>query len=378
MNTKLSLLLGSCLLLAVAACGPQPARTASSSHSARLTRAPAVPAPPSATPSPSPSAQPVPAPPPPPLAVVKSPNGMVDATTPDGTFVWSFDPRTLAIADPELVTGGPNLLAYGEGKVVVVNRAGAVIGHGQYTAQRDGTYRDVFPAPTGMRWAWTTLDTTPVTGTATPAPQVSSLWVAGVGQRPTRVRTWTGDYEVTARQWSDAGIVIVKMTVTCGLNPRSSALVDPTRGVETALFGAGRWPLDVGAGLSVATGVNDASVYVIGTARITRTYPLPVQRAGVDRSGRRLFVSTFGEQGCGGQKKAATSVITVASNTQTTIDGFFADAWLDDEHLLGRSLVTHPAGGFDWSSRVRIADLSGHESDLVMGKLVGVLQPQSA
>jgi hypothetical protein len=302
---------------------------------------------------------------------------MVAATTPEGAFVWSFDPRTLAIANPLFVTGGPNLLAYGEGKVVVVNRAGAVIGHGVYTGQHDGNYPELFPAPTGMRWAWTTLDTTTLNGAATPAPQVSSLWVAGVGQRPTRVRTWTGDYEVTARQWSDAGIVIVKMTVTCGLNPRSSALVDPTRGGETALFGAGRWPLDVRAGLRVAMGVDDASVYVIGTARITRTYPLPVQRADVDQSGSRLFVSTFGELGCGGQEKTATSVITVASNTQTTIEGFFGDAWLDDQHLLGRSLVTHPAGGFDWGSRVRIADLSGHESDLAMGTLVGVLQSQS-
>jgi hypothetical protein len=304
---------------------------------------------------------------------------MVAATTPDGAFVWSFDPRTLAIGNPELVTGGPNLLAYGEGKVVVVDRAGTVIGHGVYTGQRDGNYPELFPAPTGMRWAWTTLDTTPGTGTATPAPQVSSLWVAGVGQRPTRVRTWTGDYQVTARQWSDAGIVVVKMTTMCGLNPQSSALVDPTRGAETALFGAGRWPLDVRAGLRVAMGVDDQSVYVMGTARITRTYPLPVQRAGVDRSGSRLFVSTFGEQGCGGQMKAATSVITVASNTQTTIEGFFAHAWLDDQHLVGRSLVTHPAaGGFDWGSRVRIADLSGNVSDLAMGTLVGVLQSQSS
>jgi hypothetical protein len=303
---------------------------------------------------------------------------MVGATTPDGAFVWSFDPRTLAIADPALVTGGPNLLAYGQGKVVVVDRAGAVIGHGVYTGQRDGSYPELFPGPTGTRWAWISLETTPVTGAATPAPQVSSLWVAGVGQRPTRVRTWTGDYEVTARQWSDAGIVVVKMTVTCGLNLRSSALVDPARGTETALFGAGRWPLDVRAGLRVAMGVDDGSLYVMGTAQFTRTYPLPVQGAGVDPSGSRLFVSTFGEQGCGGQEKAATSIIAVASNTQTTIEGFFAYAWLDDQHLLGRSLVTHPAVGSDWRSRVRIADLSGNVSDLAMGTLVGVLRSQSS
>jgi hypothetical protein len=376
MNTKLRLFLGMWLLLAVAACGPQPAHTASHSPSARLTPSTSAPAPPSATPSPSPSAQPVPVAPPPPLVVVRSPNGMVAATTADGAFVWSFDPRTLAIANPVLVTSGPNLFAYGEGKVAVIDRAGTVIGHGMYTGDHGG-YPVLFPAPTGIRWAWTTLDTTPVYGTGTPTPAVSSLWVAGVGQRPTRVRTWTGGYEVIASQWSDAGIVIIKATRTCGLNPQSSALVDPTRGAETALFGADRWPLDVKAGLRVAMGVNGGSLYVMGTARITRTYPLPIAGAGVDPSGSRLYVSTFGVQGCGGQPKAATSVIAVASNTQTTIDGFFADAWLDDQHLLGRSLVTFPAGGMDWGSRVRIADLSGHRSDLVMGRLVGVLRSQS-
>jgi hypothetical protein len=69
---------------------------------------------------------------------------MVAAATPDGAFVWSFDPRALAIANPVLVTGGPNLLAYGDGKVVVINRAGAVIGHGVYTGQWDGSYPEVF------------------------------------------------------------------------------------------------------------------------------------------------------------------------------------------------------------------------------------------
>jgi len=116
---------------------------------------------------------------------MKSPNGAVAAATPDGAFEWSFDPAHLGIASPALVTGGPDLLAYGGGSVTVIDRTGTVIGHGAYTGRSQ-----LFPAPTGRSWAWTTLDST-----ATPlAPQTSSLWVAGVGQGPTRVRTWTGGY----------------------------------------------------------------------------------------------------------------------------------------------------------------------------------------
>ncbi len=308
--------------------------------------------------------------------MVTSPNGTVAATTPDGTFVWSFDPRSLRIAHPELVTGGPNLLAYGGGQVAVIDRTGTVLGRGAFIEQEgfDG-YSELFPAPTGTSWAWTTGDMAPTDGTPSPAPQVSSLWVAGVGQPPRKVRTWTGDYSVRARQWSDAGIVVVKVTTTCGSYPHSSALVDPATGAQTPLFGDGRWPLDVAAGLSVATDVDERSLYVTGTAQIATSFPLLIKGAGIAPSSSRLFVSTFDEAGCGGQRKAATGVIEVPSGTQTTIDGFFAGAWLDDTHLLGWSLVTHPNGGADRDAHVRVSDLSGRQSDLVLGTLVGVMRP---
>jgi hypothetical protein len=299
---------------------------------------------------------------------------MVAAATADGTFVWSFDPRALGIANPELVTGGPNLLAYGEGHVAVIDRAGSVVGRGVYKALKPGD-SNLLPDPTGTRWAWTTLETVPWGGGPSPTPQVTSLWVAGVGQPPHKVRAWTGDYEVIGGQWSDAGIVIVKVFSTCGLDPQSSALVDPATGAETALFGAGRWPLDVGAGLHVATGVDLTSLYVEGAAQITRTYPLPIHVARVDPSGSRVFVSTFGELGCGGKPMAATSILAVPSGAQTTIDGFYADSWLDDTHVLGRTVVPHSDGGFDWSAHVQVADLSGQRSDVVLGTLIGVLRP---
>jgi hypothetical protein len=301
--------------------------------------------------------------------VVKSPNGMVAAVTADGASVWAFDPGNLGIANPVLVTSGPNLLAYGGGSVAVIDRTGTIIGHGASAPNQD-----VYPAPSGLRWAWTTRDST----AEPPAPQVSSLWTAGVGLDPARVKTWTGSSTVSARQWSDAGIVVVKLDESCGGYPESSSLVDPSRGTETALFGAGRWPLDVHAGLSLGTDLDARTLVVIGRSQITRTYPLLVQRAGVDPSGSRLYVSTSGMAGCGGVPKAATSIIDVASNSQTTIDGFFADAWLDDQHLLGRSLLPNqPVQGIEFSSSIRIADLSGHESDLAKGTFIGVLRPQS-
>jgi hypothetical protein len=204
----ISLLLGLLLLLAAAACGPQPARVATVSHSERLTPSPSEPAP-AATPSPV-ASPPPPVAPPPPLVVLRSPNGMVAAVTADGASVWAFDPGHLGIAAPVLVTSGPNLLAYGGGSVAVIDRAGIVIGHGTSTPNES-----LHPAPSGLSWAWTTSDST----AQPPAPQVSSLWTAGLGRNPTRVRTWTGNYTVSARQWSDAGIVVVKLGESCGGYP---------------------------------------------------------------------------------------------------------------------------------------------------------------
>lgn len=375
MNARLRLLLGGGILVALAACGPQPGHAALRSQPARPTLASADPSPSPASPSPDASAQPVTPEPALPLVVVRSPNGMIAAATADGTFMWSFDPRVLGIANAELVTGGPNLLAYGEGKVAVIDRNGTIIGRGVLTTQPGPGNSELLPEPTGTRWAWTTVDTKPSDGASSPAPQVSSLWVAGLGQPPRKVKAWTGDYVVSGRQWSDAGVVIVKLTSTCGGDPHSSALVDPATGAETELFGAGRWPLDVGSGLHVAMDVDSRSLYVEGAAQITKTYPLTIHKARVDPSGSRVFVSTFDMSGCGGEPKAATSILSVPSGTQTTIDGFFADAWLDDTRVLGRSVATRSAGGFNWSAHVQVADLSGRMSDVALGMVVGVLRP---
>ena len=323
------------------------------------------------TTSPAPSAAPATSADPPaaaerPVVVMRSPNGSVAATTADGTSLWAFDPHTIGLADPVLLTGGPNLLAIGDGRVVVIDRTGAVIGRGTYGG--DSPMSDVpamHPSPTGTRWAWTTVTTA--------SPRASTLWVAGLGEAPHRVKTWTGDFGVDSKQWSDAGIVVVKYDDSCGQLPLSSALVDPASGAESALFGANRWPLDVRAGLRVAVDTEHRSLYVAGTAQMTRTYPLPIQAAGIGPSGSRLFVSGLSMSGCGGTAEAATYVVEVPSGQETTLAGFFADAWLDDTHLLGRSPVPGPPQGVTWSAHVQVADLSGHRSDLALGTLVGVL-----
>jgi hypothetical protein len=295
--------------------------------------------------------------------VVTSPNGATTAVAADGTPMWAFDPARIGIPNANLVIGGPNLLVYGQGQLAVVNRSGAIIGRAQLPKLTRAAGEDASPqviaSPTGTRWAWT-LD--------------KDLWVAGLGERPHLVKSWTG-VEVDARQWSDAGVVVVKLGESCGGRPLSSVLVDPATGTETPLFGADRWPLDVHGGVQVATSDDQPTLFVAGAAQITRTYPLPVRGARVSPAAGRMFVSTFAMTGCGGRPVAATHVLEVPSGGEATVDGFFAEAWLDDTHLLGRTVLPGPQTEFAWSSHVQVVDLSGHRSDLVLGRLIGVLRP---
>lgn len=360
MNTRHVHLLGWGLLLALAACGTPLARTASPSSSARPAPPQAPASTPSTSPSPAPAAQPSPVQPPRPVVVVNAPNGAISAMAADGTPLWGFDPKTLGIVGPTFVTAGPNLLAVGKGVVLVIDRTGTVIGRGVFPGDTGAGYvAPITPAPSGTRWAW--LDG-------------SSLWVAGLGETRHRVSSWTGDVVVLNR-WSDAGIVITKLSPTCGVDPASSVLVDPATGVEQALFGAHLWPLDVHGGVRVAVGPEPATIQVAGAAQFSRTLPLPVKAAGISPSADRLFAGAIAMGGCGGVAQATTGVFDVATADQTTIDGFFASAWLDDTHLLGRSVEPSPPQMVVWSSHVQVADLTGHTSDLVLGTLVGVLHP---
>lgn len=359
MNTRLVHLLGWGLLLALAACGPPLARTASPSSSARPAQSQTPASTPTTSPSPAPAAQPSPVQPPGPVVVVKAPNGAIAATAADGTPLWAFDPKTLGIVGPTFTTAGPHLLAVGKGVVLVIDRTGTIIGRGVFPGGTGMAYvAPVTPGPSGTRWAW--LDG-------------SSLWVAGLGEAPHRVTSWAG--AVALNLWSDAGIVITKLSPTCGVDAVSSVLVDPATGAEQALFGAHLWPLDVHGGVRVAVGPDSATIQVAGSAQFSRTLPMPVSAAGISPSADRLFASAVAMTGCGGEARATTGVFDVATGDQTEIDGFFADAWLDDTHLLGRSVEPSPPQGITWSAHVEVADLGGHTSDLVLGTLVGVLHP---
>jgi hypothetical protein len=292
-----------------------------------------------------------------PVVVVKAPNGAIAAATADGTPLWGFDPKTLGIVGPTFVTAGPNLLAAGRGVVLVIDRTGTVIGQGVFPGDPGaGSVAPISPDPSGTRWAW--LDG-------------SSLWVAGLGEAPHRISSWTGD--VVLSQWSDAGIVITRLGPSCGREPVSSVLVDPATGAERSLFGAHLWPLDVHGGVRVAVGPEPATIQVAGAAQFSRTLPMPVRAAGISPSAARLFASALSMGGCGGMAQAATGVFDVATGDRSTIDGFFAGAWLDDTHLVGRSVEPSPPQRVVWSSHVEVADLTGHTSDLVLGTLIGVL-----
>lgn len=374
------------LLLLVGACGggqhvsrtAAQARASSTSAPAAQTSAPAAES--------SPPTGPAKAPAIPPVLAVRAGNGAVGAVAADGTWLWSFDPKSAGLADRQFVAAGPNLIAFEQGSaaqgvtgaITVVDRAGGVVYRGAYTAAvlNGGMFTGIWPDPSGTRWAWSTLDSAPQTPASTSQPWVSSVWVGGVGLQPRKLKSWSepNGTEVDVRMWSDDGIVLLTIAATCGWDPKSSSLLDPSSGGEQPLFGPSVVPLDVHAGVQVGMDTSSNSVVLAGAARGAVKYDLPIHRAGVNPGGTRIEVSTLGMSGCGGVFTAATAVIDVGSGSQATIPNFFADAWLDDDHLLGRTALPAPVQSALWSSHIQVADLAGHVTDVVQGNLIGVLR----
>jgi hypothetical protein len=369
-------------LLAAAACGsgsPALARTPST----RAVGAAPVSAPPAPAAAPTNTAPAAPSPSPP-LLVVRAPNGAVGAATIDGTWLWSFDPHVLGVANEQLVTAGPNLIAYGSsgpssdgGTVAVVDRTGHVFYRGIYTAGARPTFlSDIRPDPTGTRWAWSTLDSALSTPQTSSQPWVSSVWIGGIGMQSRKLKTWTepNGTEIDVRQWSDQGIVLLRLASTCGWQPQSSSLLDPGSTREEPLFGADLLPLDVHAGVHVAMDGSGTGLRLEGSASGTYTYELLIQGARVNPSGTRVEVSTLSMSGCGGVFKAGTGVIGLTTGRQTMLAGFFAGGWLDDDHLVGRTAMPAPVQSTNWGASVQIADLTGHVTDVVRGNPIGVIR----
>src|SRR5689334_23365016 len=81
----------------------------------------------------APSPQASPTPPPPPELVVSAPNGALGAVSADGTWLWSFQTSSLHLQNPSFQTAGPHLLASDQaGAVVVIDRAGRIVGRGAF------------------------------------------------------------------------------------------------------------------------------------------------------------------------------------------------------------------------------------------------------
>ncbi len=303
-------------------------------------------------------------------------NGPVGAVTTGGGWLWSFQPDSLGVPNPQFVSAGPYLIAYGwaqpeGGRIAVVDRSGAVVARSSYNSPAV-----IIPDPSGTQWAWVNISS-----------NVYSLWVGGLDQAPREIKSWSepSGYELTVPQWSDEGIVLLRVYTACGVEtPEGSSLFDPVTGVETPLFAAGQTPLDVHAGVHVAMAVVDGSspssvswsLYLAGSASGTYQYDLPIRKAAVSPDGSHVEVSMMGEMGCGGgPAETATDLIDLATGAQTRLPGFFADGWLDDDHLLGSTVTAtsgNPAGGVR-STDIQISDMGGQVHNVVIGELVGVL-----
>jgi hypothetical protein len=345
----------------VSACGP-------ASHSGTVTTSN-----PTQAASTTPQATPVatPTPPPPPLLIVEqSPPAVVAAMTADGTPQWSFKPSTV-VGDGSYAAevAGSHLVLFGDqsrgGQVAVVDRAGVVVGPGSYSS---GSSFSGEPRvePSGTRWTWSTVDNTTSpssTSTATPT-QTGAIWVAGIGEAPHRVRTWTepGAFE-TPLLWSDQGIVIAVSGAGCGpyMQEFSTFVFDPATGRTSPLFGNDRHVTDVHAGIVAA--IRGPNVMLVSGGH-TLTVPeqpatkdMTIVNAAVSPDGAHVLGTFVGQPGCGGDPAQSTLVTDVASGRTTVLPGIFADRWYDDSHLV----VSH--GGMDRSgapyNELRIVDLGG-------------------
>src|SRR5205807_740170 len=162
-----------------------------------------------------------------------------------------------------------------------IDRQGNDVGHGAYTRSPGLVYYgQIFPSAGGIAWAWSTLDSEPGTG-----PWTSSVWTASPGSLPRKVKRFSepNGTEIHVRQWSDSGIVLLKVLVACGGgNAMSTTLLNPATAAERQIFGSGVLPMDVQTGVRAGLNLAQNSVTVVGAASWTYRYALPVYQARVN------------------------------------------------------------------------------------------------
>jgi hypothetical protein len=254
----------------------------------------------------------------------------------------------------------------------VIDRDGVVAGHGSTGST------NLHPDPTGTRWAWATLDHSPsaAQGSTAPADRWSGgVWVAGLGEAPHEVESWTepAGNGVEIFLWSDRGIVTAVVPETCApvIQETSTALLDPATGRSTPLAGADRHVVDVHAGLVLAMRQPE-TLLVTGGHSATLT-ERPVQNgehlaaAAISPDGTHVFGSMTSMSGCGGEPEVRTAVLDPATQRSTVLRDVFAVAWFDQSHLVVRGAQ---------GNGLRIVDLdgAGPAAPLVHGFLVGVVR----
>jgi hypothetical protein len=294
---------------------------------------------------------------------------VLEAIDASGAVHWSFKPATVTGGSSTASVAGPHLLLAAGTAVTVVDRGGVVVGHGSGTA-------DLRPDPTGTRWAWSTIDRAPsaTEGSTAPADQWSgSVWVAGIGENPHRVQSWTEPAEtiVEVFLWSDRGIVTAVVPGGCAPQETSTALLDPATGRSTPLEGGDRHVVDVHAGLVL--GIRQPETLLVTGARTATLTERPVTQgehlaaAAISPDGVHVFGSMTSMSGCGGVPEVRTVVLAPATQQATILRDVFAGDWYDDTHV-----VVH--GASDDALRLVALDGTALGGVLTHGVLVGVLR----
>ena len=359
----------------VAACGASGAMPASVKKPG--TTATTTASTPAATASPTPA-------PPPPVVMIEQQNGasgaaVLQAMDPSGTPLWSV-PYAKA---PDIFTSGPRIFEadYTANKVSVFDRSGHPVGNGVLGTNRWG--RVVF-SPTSAEWAWPSDDGVspsplPASGNAT---HRGSFWVAGVGEAPHKVYSWTETdaadsvlYLVDQLQaWSDEGLVSSQAPSWAGCSnghQSGSYVVNAATGARTDL---GSNPVtDVHAGVIVGSLVTDQTAVVL-SGRTSFTWSntaagYTIEGTYVSPAGDLVAVPMINTACAGIHPKVETALISVGDHSVRFVADASARGWLDDTHLVAQvNLDTTQATG-----ELDIVGLDGTRSLLGHGNFVGVL-----